>query len=318
MHNRFRRSPSSAVIILFRLHQLIFAGSEFIHGSLDGILLENDHAHGLVIEADLLIAATDSDETNILSCMVGRKLGARHTIARVRQEEHYREVVLLREELGLSLTINPGYAAANEISRLLRFPSAAKVEPFAKGQAELVELRLTENNPLCGTSLRDYHSRFGDGTLVCAVRRGEDVHIPGGDFVLAAGDTISIAGAPRNIHALFRALSIFKKGAKYVMIVGGSRIAAYLSRQLLEMGIHVKLIEKDTAFQQELKQMLKYDLYTFVNSNTMNGVTSDTRVVRVHPWWETTLTAVNWATGILAVAACAWYVSSALTKKEKQ
>jgi len=196
-------------------------------------------------KADLLIAATDSDETNILSCMVGRKLGARHTIARVRQEEHYREVVLLREELGLSLTINPGYAAANEISRLLRFPSAAKVEPFAKGQAELVELRLTENNPLCGTSLRDYHNRFGDGTLVCAVRRGENVHIPGGDFVLAAGDTVSIAGAPRNIHALFRALSIFKRGAKYVMIVGGSRSAVYLARQLTGMGIRVKLLEID-------------------------------------------------------------------------
>ena len=80
----------------------------------------------------------------------------------------------------------------------------------------------------------------------------------------------------------------------------------------------MKLIQKDTAFQQELKQMLKYDLYTFANSNTMNGVTSDTRVVRVHPWWETTLTAVNWVTGVLAVAACAWYVGSALSKKERQ
>lgn len=194
-------------------------------------------------KADLLIAATDSDETNILCCMVGKKLGARHTIARVRQEEHYREVVLLREELGLSLTVNPEYAAANEISRLLRFPSAAKVAPFAKGQAELVELKLTEGNPLCGTSLRDYHSRFGDGTLVCAVRRGGDVYIPGGDFVLAPGDTIGLVGSPKHIHALFRELSIYKKRAKYVMIVGGSRAAVYLARQLLSMGIHVKLLE---------------------------------------------------------------------------
>lgn len=194
-------------------------------------------------KADLLIAATNSDETNILCCMVGRKLGARHTIARVRQEEHYREVVLLRDELGLSLTVNPAYAAANEISRLLRFPSAAKVAPFAKGQAELVELKLTESNPLCGVSLRDYHSRFGDGTLVCAVRRGGQVHIPGGDFVLAPGDTVGLVGAPKNIHALFRALSIYKKRARYVMIVGGSRAGVYLARQLLSMGIRVKLLE---------------------------------------------------------------------------
>ena len=194
-------------------------------------------------KADLLIAVTQSDETNILCCMVGRKLGAGHTIARVRQEEHYREVVLLRKELGLSLTINPGYAAANEISRILRFPSAAKVEPFAKGQAELVELKLAENNPLCGTSLQDYHVRFGNGTLICGVQRGENAYIPGGDFILRQGDAVSIVGSPRHIHKLFRTLDIFKRGARYVMIVGGSRVSVYLARQLLGMGIHVKILE---------------------------------------------------------------------------
>lgn len=204
-------------------------------------------------KADLLIAATDSDETNILSCMVGKKLGAGHTIARLRQEAHYREVVLLREELGLSLTVNPEFTAANEISRILRFPSAAKVEPFAQGQAELVELRLSEINPLCGAALRDYHSRFGSGTLVCAVRRGEKVHIPGGGFILAAGDVISIVGAPKHIHELFRALEIYKKGARFVMIVGGSRAAVYLARQLIGMGIRVKVLEIDPAKCERVK-----------------------------------------------------------------
>ena len=198
-------------------------------------------------KADLLIAATDSDETNILCCMVGRKLGAKHTIARVRQEEHYREVVLLKEELGLSLTVNPDRAAANEISRVLRFPSATKVEPFAKGQAELVELKITAQNRLCGMALRDYHSRFGDGTLICAVQRGSEVHIPGGDFVIQEGDDVSVVGAPQDIHELFRAISIYKKGARYVMIVGGSRAAVYLARQLLAMGIKVKILEQNAA-----------------------------------------------------------------------
>ena len=81
---------------------------------------------------------------------------------------------------------------------------------------------------------------------------------------------------------------------------------------------NMKLIEKDTAFQQELKQMLKYDLYTFANSNTMNGITTDTRIVRVHPWWEKALFAVNGVTGVLAAALLAWYVASVLSKKEKQ
>ncbi len=206
--------------------------------------------------ADLLIAATASDETNILCCMVARKLGTSHTIARVRQREHYKEVVLLQEELGLSLSINPDFSAANEISRVLRFPSAAKVESFAKGQAELVELRLTEGNPLCGTTLKEYHSRFGDGTLICAVRRGEDAYIPGGDFVLETDDRVSIAGAPRHIHRLFRTLGILKRSAKYVLIVGGSRAGVYLARQLLGMGIHVKLIERDREKSEQIKSLV--------------------------------------------------------------
>ncbi len=206
--------------------------------------------------ADLLIAATNSDESNILCCMVARKLGVPHTIARVRQEEHYREVILLREELGLSLTVNPEQAAAYEISRVLRFPSAAKVETIAKGQAELVELKLRPDNPLCGVTLKNYHDRFGDGTLICAVRRDGKVHIPGGDFVLRAEDSVTFVGAPKHIHELFKSLSILKKSARYVLIVGGSRVAVYLARQLLSMGLHVKLIEKDRDKSELVKDLL--------------------------------------------------------------
>jgi trk system potassium uptake protein TrkA len=206
--------------------------------------------------ADLLITATNSDQSNILCCMVAKKLGVPHTIARVRQENHYQEVILLREELGLSMTINPEYAAASEISRVLRFPSAAKVEAFAKGQAELVEFKLTPQNPLCGVSLKDFHTRFGRGTLICAVRRAGQVHIPGGSFTLQAEDVLSVVGAPKHIHALFKDMSIFKRSAKYVLIVGASNIALYLARQLLGMGIHVKIIEKDPERCETIKDIL--------------------------------------------------------------
>jgi trk system potassium uptake protein TrkA len=209
-----------------------------------------------VENADLLIAATNSDQSNILCCMVAKKLGVPHTIARVRQENHYQEVILLRDELGLSMTINPEYAAASEISRVLRFPSAAKVEAFAKGQAELVEFKLSAQNPLCGLALKDFHTSFGRGTLVCAVRRGDNVHIPGGSFTLQAEDIVSVVGAPKHIHGLFKAMSIFKRSAKYVLIVGGSNIALYLARQLQGMGIHVKIIEKDPERCKSIKDML--------------------------------------------------------------
>ena len=209
-----------------------------------------------VEKADLLIAVTNSDEANILCCMVGKKLGVPHTIARVRQEEHYQEVILLREELGLSMTINPEYMAAAEISRVLRFPSAAKVEAFAKGQAEMVEFKLAEGNPLCGMELKNFHAKFGRGTLLCAVRREDEVHIPGGDFVLESGDSVSVVGAPKHIHALFRDMNIFKRSARFVLIVGGGKVGAYLAKQLLGMGIHVKILEKD----EEQAFLLKEDL----------------------------------------------------------
>ena len=206
--------------------------------------------------ADLLIAATNSDESNILCCMMARKLGVKHTIARVRSRDHYEAVIFLREELGLSMTINPEQAAAQEISRVLRFPSAAKVEPFAKGQAELVEFRLAEDNPLCGMMLKNFHGRYDRGTLICAVRRGDEVHIPGGDFVLQAGDSVNVVGAPREIHAFFKAMAIFKKGAKSVMIVGGGHAGIYLTRQLLRMGIRVRLVESDPDKCDAIKDLL--------------------------------------------------------------
>ena len=207
-------------------------------------------------KADLLIAATNSDESNILCCMMGRKLGVGHTIARVREKDHYDTVMLLQEELGLSMAINPELITAQEISRVLRFPSAAKVEPFAKGQAELVEFKLAEGNPLCGTALKNYHSRFGRGTLICAVRRGDEVYTPDGEFVIQAGDIVNVVGAPRHIYALFKDLDIFKKSAKSVMIVGGGFIGMYLSRQLLGMGIRVKLVERDPEKCNHLKDRL--------------------------------------------------------------
>ncbi len=195
--------------------------------------------------ADLLLAVTDSDEANILCCMTARKLGVTHAAARVRRADRAREVYLLRQELGLSMTINPDQAAAREISRVLRFPSASMVEPFASGQAELVEFTLTASNPLCGLALKDLHGVYGRGILICSVRRGATVQIPGGDFVLCAGDVVSVVGAPKEIYGFFRAMVIFKRSVRRVMILGGSRIARYLAGQLLDMGLHVKIVEQD-------------------------------------------------------------------------
>lgn len=173
-----------------------------------------------VPKADLLIAATSADEINMLCCMVAKKLGAKHTIARVRNPEYQQQMFFLKDELGLSMAVNPEQAAASEISRLLRFPSAIKVEPFAKGRIELVEFKVREGSPLHGMKLADFYGHFKLKVLVCAAAREDEVFIPKGNFVIQTGDKLSILATPADVSAFFKAAGTFQRRAKDVMIVG--------------------------------------------------------------------------------------------------
>lgn len=207
-------------------------------------------------EADLLIAATSGDELNLLCCMLAKKLGARHTIARVRSPDYADQLVLMKEELGLSMTVNPELAAAREIARMLRFPSALKLDSFARGQVELVEIKVKADSPLLGQALYALSSRLGIRILICAVRRGEEVYIPTGDFVLQEGDKITITASPSELDSLFRKLGIYRHKIHRVMVVGGGRIAYYLAKQLLRLGMSVKIIEQDAARCEQLSEAL--------------------------------------------------------------
>ena len=194
--------------------------------------------------ADLLIAVTSLDEINLLCCITAKKLGASHTIARVRNPEYYRQILFLKDELGLSMSVNPEQAAADEISRILRFPAAVKVEPFAKGKVELVEFRLGEKSPINGLVIKRLQAKTGAKVLVCAVERDDRVYIPKGDFTLQFGDRLSIVGSPEEVYNFFRATDALRRTVKTVMILGGSKITAYLARQLTEVGMRVTIIEQ--------------------------------------------------------------------------
>lgn len=209
-----------------------------------------------VDQADVLIAATSTDEVNLLCCLVAKKLGAGHTIARVRNPEYAEQLQLMKDDLGLSMTINPELAAAREISRVLRFPSAIKIDMFAKGRVELVEVKLREGNPLIGLSLVEMRHKIGARVLICAVQRGEELHIPSGEFRLQQGDKISLTGTPAEVAALFRAMGILKQQARSVIIAGGGRIAYYLAKQLLEMGMRVTVVEIDRARAEHISALL--------------------------------------------------------------
>ena len=206
--------------------------------------------------SDLVIAATSADEVNILACFIARQIGAPKTIARVRNPEYRNQLELMKEELGLSMIVNPELSAANEISRIFRFPSANDVETFCRGHVELVDYTIGKDCPLCDLSLKDIYTKYKIKVLICAVRRGSDITIPKGDFILREGDKINITASPKNIHDFFEAIGSFKRPVKSVMIVGGSMIAYYLASQLIDMRIDVKIVEENSKRCDELSELL--------------------------------------------------------------
>lgn len=202
--------------------------------------------HADIKEADLLIAATNSDETNILCCLTGKKLNKKiHTIARIRNGEYHQQLTMLQDELGLSMMINPEQAAAREIFRLLQFPDFLRRETFAKGRIELVELKVRSDSKLKDIKLLDLYKIVRIKVLVCAVTRGQEVIIPTGEFVLREGDHIYVTAASSDLYLLLRNLGITPKEIWNIMLVGGGRIGRHLARRLLKSHADVKIIEKN-------------------------------------------------------------------------
>ena len=199
-----------------------------------------------VEKADLLIAATGSDELNMLSCFLSKKLGCSHTIARIRNPEYNDESLeFMCQQLDLSMAINPDLTAAQELFNLLKLPSAAKVEYFSGRKFEMVEIKLKDNSILDGMKLADFRDRFKAKVLICAVQRGDDVYIPDGSFTLMSGDRISITATHNEIQKIFKGLGILQKQVKSVMILGGSKTAYYLAKMLCNSGNSVKIIESN-------------------------------------------------------------------------
>ena len=199
-----------------------------------------------VREAELVIAVTGSDELNIVCCLIAKKLGARHTVARIRSPEYFREANLLKREIGLNMIINPEYAAAQEISRLLRVPSAFSVETFARGLVEMIGFPIQESDGLAGLSLFEYNKRNPNnrGVLMCAAIRGDEVYVPNGRFVPQVGDKAYVIGSQREIVQFFQNLGRDSGRLRQITVLGGSRIATYLTWAVEKVGIKVRIVEQ--------------------------------------------------------------------------
>lgn len=209
-------------------------------------------------DADMLIAVTGSDELNLLCCLIAKKAGNCHTIARVRSPQYSSEAPYLKEELGLAMVINPEQAAAAEIARVLRFPSAIKIDTFAKGRVELMKFKLPEDSPLAGLAVKEITTKLHCDVLVCTVERGDNAYIANGEFRFLDKDIISIIASPKNANAFFKQIHYRINSVKDVMIVGGGDITHYLCEILNRSGIGIKVIERDLARCEELSEKLGY------------------------------------------------------------
>ncbi len=233
-----------------------------------------------VKDAELLIAATASDEMNMVCCLTAKKLGVGHTIARIRDTEYADELSLLKKEMGLDMIINPERAAAREIARILRFPQAVNIEVFSRGRVELVEIQVLKDMWVIGNTLKEINSKVTSSILIAAVLRDNEVIIPKGDFEIQENDTIYVVGQPTSVFTFCRQIGIYNHKIKDVMIIGGGRISHYLAITLEEMGMNVKIIENDREKSVLLSESLPHTLIingdgtdeTVLHSENLSGM----------------------------------------------
>ena len=195
-------------------------------------------------DADLVIAVTNGDEANLVCCLIAKKLGARHTVARVRNTDYRRDAEMLKQEIGLDMVINPDLAAAREIARILSFPAAFSVEPFCRGRIDMVGFRVSKNDALAGVPLSEFNRKRMAEVLFCAAEHEGEYVIPDGNFVPCPGDRMYMVGSKREIHKMLKGMGRSLQKVKDVSLLGGSRLAMYLTWELQRNNMRVCLVEK--------------------------------------------------------------------------
>lgn len=216
-------------------------------------------------ESDMLIAVTGQDEVNLLCCLIAKKAGNCSTIARVRNPEYFEEIKYLREELGISMAINPELACAQGIARLIEVPSALDITSFAKGRINLIKLSVPDDSIIHSMTVFEFATKIHANTLICAVDRGHEVIIPDGNTVLQRGDSMYVIIPPKEIHTLLSKIGIKAKPIKSVIIIGGGTIAYYLAKHLQANHVKVKIVEIDHDKCEQLSERLPHAL--IINGN---------------------------------------------------
>ena len=226
-----------------------------------------------VSKADLLIAVTGSDELNLLCCVIAKKVGNCRTIARVRSHEYSKDAAYLKNELGLAMVINPEHAAAEEVARILRFPSAINIDTFGKGRVELLTFRLPDDNRIVDMSVREVASKYKSDVLFACVERGDEAYIVKGDFVFQAKDAISIIASPANAQDFFKKIGYKTQAVKNAIIVGAGETTHYLASMFRPKELSIKVIDKN----RKLCEMMSQE---FPHLTVINGDYQDQETLR--------------------------------------
>ena len=222
--------------------------------------------------SDLMLAMTADDEENLMICLIAKELGTKNTIARVRNPVYLNTITVIKDVLGLSLTINPDYEAAAEMFKSLRFRSASQVETFAKGRTEILTIYVKEGTPICNVAIKDLFGVIHTRIFVCAIKRNEKVFIPDGNTVIEAGDTLSFVASGDEANAFFKKMHYETGRTKNLTIIGGGKLGYYLARSAMENGIPVKIIDKDPEKCKMLNAQLK-------NADVIVGDGTDTQLL---------------------------------------
>lgn len=226
--------------------------------------------------ADLFIATTDSDEFNMLSCFLAKRLGANYTVARIRGQEYSTENLdFLKQQLEISMIINPELLTAQAINNIIKFPSAAKSEAFTQGRFEMTEFVVKQGSVFDGAVLSELRKKINASFLVCSVLRNETAYIPNGDFVIREGDRLGVVAASDDMQKFLKNAGMLQKRSKDIMILGASKIAMYLSYLLTRNGNNVRIIEKDEERCNEICGILPKDAEIICGDGTNHHLLSD-------------------------------------------
>ena len=216
-------------------------------------------------DADLAIFLTNSDELNVFACLTAKKAGVKNTIARVRNPDYRQQIREMKDELGISMIVNPEKETAEEIFNLINLPSISQMEHFAKGKALLAEIVVDEGCSLIGETLISLGKQLNTKVLVCAVQRGDDVIIPTGTFMFELGDRVHFTSDANSLRDFLAEAKLEKLPFKNIMIIGGDKTGYYLAEKLSKKKFNIKLLESNLERAEELAEMLPK--VTVINAN---------------------------------------------------